>query len=100
MKTTMALYQIKMSDWKENGQLHPDSIRKAQILNNQFCSVFTSEDATNIPKLPGPSKTEMPKFEITVQGLCKVLEGLDGGKAYKPDELPNLILKNAASEIS
>ena len=42
----------------------------------------------------------MPKFEVTVQGLCKVLKGLDGGKAYRPDELPNLILKNAASEIS
>ena len=39
----------------------------------------------------------MPKFEITVQG---VLEGLNGGKASGPDELPNLILKNAANEIS
>ena len=42
----------------------------------------------------------MPKFEITVQGLTKLLEGLNGGKAPGPDELPNLILKNAANEIS
>ena len=42
----------------------------------------------------------MPKFEITVQGVTKLLEGLNGGKSSRPDELPNLILKNAANEIS
>ena len=89
-----------VSPLKENGQLHSDSRRKAEILNNQFCSVFTSEDTKNIPKLPGPPNTEMPKFKITVQGVTKLLEGLNGGKASGPDELPNLILKNAANEIS
>ena len=54
-----------VSPLKENGQLHSDSRRKAEILNNQFCSVFNSEDTTNIPKLTGPPNTEMPKFEIT-----------------------------------
>ena len=79
--------------------MHSDSRRReAEILNNQFCSVFTSEDTTNIPT--GPPNTEMPKFEITVQGATKLLEGLNGGKAPRPDELPNLILKNAANEIS
>ena len=89
-----------VSPLKENGQLHSDSRRKAEILNNQFCSVFTSEDTKNIPKLPGPPNTEMPKFKITVQGVTKLLEGLNGGKASGPDELPNWILKNAANEIS
>ena len=42
----------------------------------------------------------MPKFEITVQGVTKLLEGLNGGKAPGPNELPNLILKNAVNEIS
>ena len=45
--------------------MHLDSKRKAEILNNQFCSGFTSEDTTNIPKLAGPPTTEMPEFEIT-----------------------------------
>ena len=89
-----------VSPLKEIGQLHSDSRRKAETLNNQFSSVFTSEDTKNIPKLPGPPNTEMPKFEITVQGVTKLLEGLNGGKASGPDELPNLILKNAANEIS
>ena len=42
----------------------------------------------------------MPKFEITVQGVTKLIKGLNGGKASGPDEFPNLILKNAANEIS
>ena len=89
-----------VSPLKENGQLYSDGSRKAEILNNQFCSVFTSEDTENIPKLPGPPNTEMPKFEINVQGVTKLLEGLNGGKASGPDELRSLILKNAANEIS
>ena len=90
-----------VSPLKENAQLHSDSRRKAEILNNKFCSVFTLKDTTNIPKLPpGPPNTEMPKFEITVQGVTKLLEGLNGGKASGLDELLNLILKNAANEIS
>ena len=72
-----------VSPLKENGQLHSDSRREAEI--NQFCSVFTSEDTTNIPKLPGPPNTEMLKSEITVQGVTKLLEGLNGGKAFGPD---------------
>ena len=72
-----------------------DSNCKAEILNNQFWSVFNSEETTNVPKLLGPPNNEMPKFEITVPGVTKLglLEGLNGGKASGPDELPNLILK-------
>ena len=42
-----------------DGQLHSDSRRKAEILNQQFCSVFTDEDTTNMPKLEGPPTTPM-----------------------------------------
>ena len=42
----------------------------------------------------------MPQFEIAVQGVTKLLEGLNGGKASGPEELSKLTLKNAANEIS
>ena len=51
-------------------------------------------------KLPGPPNIEMPKFEITVQGVTKLLEGLNGRKASGPDKLLNLILKHAANKIT
>ena len=64
-----------------------------------FCSVLTSEHTTNIPILPRPP-TEMPKFEITVQSVIKLLDGLNSLKTSGPDEPPNLILKNASNQIS
>ena len=42
----------------------------------------------------------MTKFEITVQGVTKLLDGLNSRQASGPDELPNLIIKNASSQIS
>ena len=42
----------------------------------------------------------MPKFKITVQDVTKLLEGLNGGTASGQGKLPNLLLKNAANEIS
>ena len=41
----------------------------------------------------------MPKFEITVQGVTKLLEGLNGGKVPGLDELPNLILKKHTGKL-
>ena len=40
----------------------------------------------------------MLEFGITVQGVTKLLKGINGEKASGPDELPNLILTNAANE--
>ena len=81
-------------------QLHSDSRRKAEILNQQFCSVFTDEDTTNMPKLEGPPTTPMNNIENTQSRITKLLSELNVDKAPGPDELPNLLFKNAAKEIS
>ena len=83
-----------------DGQLHSDSRRKAEIFNQQFCSVFTDEDTINMPKLEGPPTTPMNNIEITQSGITKLLSELNVDKAPGPDELPNLLLKNATKEIS
>ena len=41
---------LALSPLLHDGQLHSDSRHKAEILNQQFCSVFTDEDTTNMPK--------------------------------------------------
>ena len=53
------------------GQLHSDSRRKAKILSQQFCSVFTDEDTTNMPKLEGSPTTDMTSFQFTPQKCCQ-----------------------------
>ena len=53
-----------------------------------------------MPKLEGPPTTPMNNIEITQSGINKLLSELNVDKAPGPDELPNLLLKNAAKEIS
>ena len=40
------------------------------------------------------------KIEITESGITKLLSELNADKAPGPDELPNLLLKNAAKKIA
>ena len=42
----------------------------------------------------------MDQIEITESGITKLLSELNADKAPGPDELPDLLLKNAAKEIS
>ena len=53
-----------------------------------------------MPKLEGPPTTDMDNIEITQSGITKLLSELNADKAPGPDELLNLLLKNAAKEIS
>ena len=53
-----------------------------------------------MPKLKGPPTSAMDNIEITQSGISKLLSELNADKAPGPDELPNLLLKNAAKEIS
>ena len=74
-------------------QLQSDSRRKAEILNQQFCSVFTDEYTTNMPKLEVPPTSDMDNIEITQSGITRLLSELNSDKAPEPVELPNLLLK-------
>ena len=51
-------------------------------------------------KLEGPATNPMDNIEITQSGITKLLSELNADKAPRPDELPNLLLKNDAKEIS
>ena len=53
-----------------------------------------------MPELEGPPTTDMDKIEITESGITKLLSELNADRAPGPDELPNLLLENAAKEIS
>ena len=77
-----------------DGQLYLDSRRKAEIHNQQFCSVFSDEDTTNMPKLEKPPTTDMDKIEIAESGIpvTKLSSELNADKAPGPDELLNLLL--------
>ena len=72
---------------------------KANALNDQFKSVFTNEDCSSTPNLPG-GLPAMPPINVTVQGIEKLLKGLKDRKAPGPDGLTPKILKGCTSSIA
>ncbi len=70
-----------VSSLKHDGKLVTDTIGKAEVLNNQFQSVFT-RDPDGDPPDKGPSPhPQMAPFQIGVAGTIKLIKGLNVHKA-------------------
>ena len=85
---------------KQDGQLHTDSKKKADILLHEFQSAFTHEDKSSIPTLDGPSSPTIHDLHISVDGVRKLMQDLDQNKASGPDKIPCRVLKELAPELS
>ena len=86
---------------KQNGVLHHDSQTKAEILNNQFHSVFTKENVkAEKPKLNEKRYPSINNLLIDINGVEKLLSRLNVNKASGPDSIPNRILKNCSKELA
>ena len=91
-----------MAPLKANtGMTHSDSETKANILNEQFSSVFNKdEDISTIPDM-GPSPHDpVEHITVTEGGVQKILAGLNPHKATGPDQLSARLLKEAATELT
>lgn len=76
---------------KENGQTVTRSRDKAEVLNNQFKRVFTTETDPPPDLLPEVSPFDsMPEINITTEGIKRMLDKLKAGKAPGPDGIPAL----------
>ena len=72
----------------KDGFLQSNTPAKAEILNDQFQSVYTQEDTDNIPD-KGPSPfTSMHEISINSNGVKKLLKDLKPYKAPGPDGIP------------
>jgi len=91
---------VGIAPLRMNGNLHTDSLSKANILNKQFQSVFTQDDGTN-PSLEGNSAAPpLPPLIITIGGVEKLLANLKTNSASGPDNIPNRFLKEMAKELA
>ena len=73
---------------------------KAESLNKQFQSVFTSENLSHMPNCNGLSSSTVANITISVEGVQNLLESLDVTKAPGPDGIPIRILKLCTAEIA
>ena len=91
---------VGISPLQDGGKLHTDSMEKAEILSNQFKSVFTQEDTTVIPHLHGPEYPTISILEVTPIGVTKLLNAINPKKAQGPDEIPCRILRELDNELT
>ena len=85
---------------RPDGSLATTDIEKAEILNNQFSSVFTREDTTNIPEFdPLPYSSPLNNIQISPTEVKKKLAKLRTDKSCGPDGVHPLILNKLADTM-
>ena len=83
-----------------DGLIYSDPKKKADILNNQFSSVFTQEPDDELPDLGTSQHPDMPPLTIHEAGIRRLLLNIKPHKAAGPDNLPARILKEAAPNLA
>ena len=89
-----------VSPLKVNGHLYSDNKDKANILNQQYQSVFTKENPTEIPSPSGKRFPSMPEISVSCPGVEKLLRQLNPNKAPGPDSIPARVLKECSNELA
>ena len=86
---------------RKDGTLATEDQEKAEILNEQFTSVFTKEDTQNKPDFePIDMNSMLDDFKIKPEDVQKKLKSLRTDKSCGPDEIHPLLLKTLASTMS
>ncbi|MEW8546063.1 MAG: hypothetical protein AB2693_21280, partial [Candidatus Thiodiazotropha sp.] len=110
------------SPLKQDEQLRTDNVQKANLLNEQFQSVFTPKSplmlkqlcsqkvqdlqesghysSESIPTEARNTYHKMQDIDISVNGIIKLLQGLKPDKAPGPDCIKPLLLQKLSSEIA
>ena len=91
---------IGVSPLKRKGQLLSDSRSKADILVNQFSSVFTQDSSLSMPSVVNSCDTSIGELKITEEGVLKLLRNILKSKAPGPDSIPNRVLKECATQLA
>ena len=79
------------SPLRQNGSLHSNPKARAEILNQQFQSVFTDDQSPQETNIYNSTLPEMPA--ITETGVLKRLQNFKPYKAQGPDNIHPRILR-------
>lgn len=81
-----------LEDPEDPDALQYSDIDKANILQQQFCNVFVSEPAGEIPTLDRIVGNAMPEIEFTEEGVAQVIKSFQLDKSCGPDEIDVIML--------
>ena len=85
---------------KSDGSLTKDDLEKAEVLNDFFSSVFTTEDVSNIPVFNSNSDVFIDNINVSVKDMEESLRSLNVNKSSGPDGLHPRVLKELATVLS
>ena len=98
MKTKSGIAPLLLDPNDEHSLRFTDD-DKADILQDQFCSVFTKEPSGTLPEFHSRTATNAP-FNLTIDMVMKELKGLNPNKSLGPDEVHPIMLKKFAFYIA
>ena len=73
---------------------------KSEVLQQQYCSVFTDEGPGPIPEFAQRCNTELPRITIQVEKVKKKLKAINISKSAGPDGLHPRLLQECAEVIA
>ena len=89
-----------LSNPEDKESLKFDDLEKANILQDQFSSVFTNETDTDIPILQSRTPFTVENLLITAEIVTKEIKDLDVNKSCGPDEMHPRMLIELADHIA
>ena len=91
---------LGVSPLKEDGKIHSESKKKAEILLNQFSSVFTKTVSLIMPPVSLYINDSLENIKVEVKGVENLLSKIQPHKAQGPDRIPNFVLKECSSSLA
>ena len=86
---------------RKDGTYTSDDKEKAELLNEQFISVYTEEDLSNIPEAePLPTNTNLDNLILTQNEVKKQLKKLRTNKSCGTDKVHPYLLQKFADEMA
>ena len=99
MKSSSTVSSLLDSPKDENSLKHEDH-EKANILQRQFCSVFTKEPEGELPEFQTRTDAVIADILITKEMIQKLLKELDQNKSFGPDEIHPMMLIQLSDHLS
>ena len=91
---TMSGVAPLLEDKKDKNSIRFKDVDKANILQNQFSSVFTIEPDGDVPKLDDRTTARAPDIYVTIEMVTEEIKNLNQNKSCGPDNVHPRMLKD------